>query len=82
MRLLLQWLPVLTMMSEVVSAPPGKPRVMAALRVLELLAQKSNTPLDDELIERLHAILLTKEGADLVDWIVTKVQPMLEQEQE
>lgn len=55
---------------------------MAALRVLELLAQKSNTPLDDELIERLHAILLTKEGADLVDWIVTKVQPIFDQEQD
>lgn len=55
---------------------------MAAIRVLELLAQKSNTPLDDELIERLHAILLTNEGAELVDWIVVKVQPIFLQDEQ
>ena len=80
LRLLLEWMPVLTAAQTVVLAPAGAARVRAALGVLDIIAQKTTTQEDDELIEMLRRVVMTEEGATLVDWLSDKVQSFFEEE--
>lgn len=62
------------MVTAVGAAQPGQDRAVAVVRLLEFLAAKSDTPLDDELLKLIKAILLTKEGGALVDYIATLIK--------
>lgn len=74
LRLLVEWGPVLALCSDVVSSAPGVTRVQATLRVLDLVATKTSTGEDDELIDLLRNVVSTEAGAALVDWVSDKVQ--------
>jgi len=77
-RMLIEFMPIVNGVMLVVNASPGRPRVHAALDVLDLLADMSDTSVDDELIQHIDAVLRTPEGSDLIDWASEQVLRMLE----
>lgn len=79
LRLLVEWGPVLALASEVVSAEPGVARVQATLRVLDVVASKTQIREDDHLIELLRNVVNTEPGAAMIDWISDKVQAMFKE---
>lgn len=79
LRLLVEWGPVLALGSEVVSSPPGIARVQSALRMLDLIAARTQNAQDDQLIDLLRGVVSTAEGAALVDWMSDKVQAMFKE---
>lgn len=79
LRLLVEWGPVLALGSEVVSSPPGIARVQSALRMLDLIAARTQNAQDDQLIDLLRGVVSTAEGAALVDWISDKVQAVFKE---
>ena len=80
-KLLVEWMPVLAAAQNVVIAAPGAARVRAALGVLDIVAQKTSTQEDDELIDMLRRVVMTDEGATLVDWISNKAQKFFVEEE-
>jgi hypothetical protein len=78
LRLLLEWMPVLAMLGNIVNTQAGASRVRAVLDVLDVVADKTTTTQDDQLIELLRAVVVTPQGAALVDWISDKTQAIFE----
>ena len=73
LRLLVEWMPVLSAAQTVILSPAGSARVRAALEVLDIVADKTTTEADDQLVDLLKRVVMTNEGAALVDWISDKV---------
>ncbi len=51
------------------TATPGKDRVYRALDLLDFLAAKTPTGIDNDLLNHLRAVLLTPAGAQLLDYL-------------
>lgn len=81
LRMLVEWMPVLAAAQGVVLSPAGSARVRSALQMLDLVADKTKTPEDDELVELLKRVAMTTEGALLIDWISDKVQALFPEEE-
>lgn len=56
-------------MISISSAPPGKDRVYRALDLLDFLASKTPTPVDNDLLNHLRSVLLTPAGSQLLDYL-------------
>jgi hypothetical protein len=69
LRLLIEWGPAVQLLTAIGVSPPGQPRVLAFVRLLKFASTKTETTLDDELLAHIQAILLTKEGGALVDYV-------------
>jgi hypothetical protein len=69
LRLLIEWGPAVQLLTAIGVSPPGQPRVLAFVRLLKFASTKTETTLDDELLNHIQAILLTKEGIALVDYV-------------
>jgi len=67
------------MLTAVSAAKPGQDRALAVIRLLEFAAARTDTPLDDDLTRLVRAVLLTREGGDLVNYISTLIQGAAEQ---
>lgn len=76
-KLLLEWSPVINFLIAISSATPGKDRVYRTLELLDYLANKTPTPVDNELVELVKGVLLTPQGAELLEYLSKKVQPLL-----
>lgn len=70
---LVEWAPALSLLSEISAASTAKERVDGALKLMRFVATKTQTPIDDELLERLEAVLLSSQGQELFQYIVTLV---------
>lgn len=77
-RLLLEWSPVINYVLAISSAQPGKDRVYRALELLDYLAGKTPTPVDNELLMHARAVLLTPQGGALLDYLAALLQPLLD----
>lgn len=69
LRLLIEWGPAVQLLTAIGVAPPGQPRVLAFVRLLKFASTKTDTPIDDEILAHVQAILLTREGIALVDYL-------------
>lgn len=69
LRLLANWGPLLGHLQAVATAPTAREKALAILRALMFAAGKTNTPVDDEVVKHLEAILRSPEGAALFDWL-------------
>lgn len=78
-RLLLEWSPVLNFLIAITSAAPGKERVYRSLELLDYLATRTSTPIDNDLLGHLRAVLLTPQGGALLDYLAVLAQPMFDQ---
>lgn len=78
LKVLLQWFPVIALLTQLGDAPAGAARAQAALNVLQFLAAKTQLRQDDELVRLLQQILLTDQGKQLVDYIAAEVRKLME----
>jgi hypothetical protein len=72
-RQLVEWAPVLSMLSLISAAPTAKERVDVALKLMRFVATKTDTPVDDDLLERIEAVLNSPAGSELLDYVVRLV---------
>jgi hypothetical protein len=68
-RFVIEWLPALNLIPEISASKPGTERALAACKLVKFIADKTDNEIDNKLTELVTAILLTPEGAALVDWI-------------
>lgn len=79
LRLLLEWFPLVPLVTAMGDARPGLPRVIAAMQVLRFIAGKTAIKQDDELLRLLEDVLLTEQGRALVEYASEEVRRLLEQ---
>lgn len=72
-RLLVEWAPALSLLSEMSAANTAKGRAEGALKLMRFVATKTETPVDDDLCERVEACLLSPQGEELFRYIVALV---------
>lgn len=77
-RLLLEWFPLVPLVTALGDAPAGLPRVMAALQCVRFVAGKTSVKQDDELVHLIEEILLTQQGRALVDYLSAEIAKLLE----
>lgn len=68
-RLLVEWSPAIPLVTAITAAAPGRERVQAVITLLEFLAGKSDTAIDNEVLGLVRKMLLTPEGGALVDYV-------------
>ena len=68
------WAPLLTFAKRFIGTPDPFAKAVMVSEACELLASKTNSGLDDDLVKHLAGLLKTKEGEDLVRWVVAKAQ--------
>jgi hypothetical protein len=72
-RQLVEWAPALSLVSEISSAKTVAEKVEGVLNLTQFVAAKTETPIDDDLLERFEAVLLSPQGKDLMDYIIKLV---------
>ncbi len=79
-RMLVDWAPALSLLSEISAADTAKERAEGALKLMRFVATKTATPIDDDLCERLEACLLSPQGAELFRYLVALAAAVSQQE--
>lgn len=69
-RQLVEWAPALSIVSEISGAGTVQGKVEGVLNLMQFVAAKTATPIDDELLERVEAVLLSPAGQELVNYII------------
>ena len=72
-RMLNEWAPLLGFGQRYLAEPDAYKRAIVVADGLEWLAAKTSSPLDDELVRLVEAVLRTPQGEALVRWGVTKL---------
>lgn len=78
-KLLLEWSPAINYFIAVTQATTQRDRVYRALELCDYLASRTPTPVDNELISAVRAVLLTPQGAALIDYLAGLLKPLMEQ---
>jgi hypothetical protein len=68
LKLISEWLPILARLEAVASAKTPHDRLLAVVALLRVPADKTNTAIDNKVLDHFERILRTPEGAALVDW--------------
>lgn len=72
-RMIVEWAPALSLLSEISAADTAKERAAGALKLMRFVATKTDTPVDDDLLERIEAVLNSPAGSELLDYVVRLV---------
>lgn len=72
----LEWLPIVPLMTTLGDSQPGVPRVMAAVQILRFVTSKTATQEDDRLVLLIEAIVLTEQGRALIDYLAEQIQKL------
>lgn len=72
-KLIADWAPALPLLSEISTAKTAPVRVSAVLKLLRFAATKTAMPQDDEILRHIEAVLLSKEGQELMNYVVALV---------
>ena len=78
LKILIEWAPAINFLMAVTAAPPGRERVYRALELLDYLASRTPSQVDNELLAMIRAVLLTPQGGLLLDYLAAKVKPLFE----
>lgn len=70
------WAPLLTFAQRFLGANDPYAKSLVIGEASEWLASKTDSPLDDELVRHLAAMVKTPEGEAFVKWIVSKIEGM------
>lgn len=81
-RALVEWAPALSLLSEISAASTAKGRADGALKLIRFVATKTDTPIDDDLCERVEACLKSPQGEELFRYIVALVTAVSQAEVE
>jgi hypothetical protein len=80
LKLLVDWAPALQLLSAISTEKTPYGKAEAALDLISFAATKTATPMDDELAERVKAVLLSPAGAELFDYIVRLLNAVMDAE--
>ena len=67
---LVEWAPALSIVSEISGAQTTQGQIDGALKLMRFVASKTGTHIDDDLLERIQAVMESPAGRELVDYIV------------
>jgi hypothetical protein len=67
-RLLAAWAPLLAKLEAVALAKTPAEKALALVAALRLAADKTKTDKDNDVLDRIEAVLKTPEGQALVEW--------------
>jgi len=70
---LVEWAPALSLVSAISAAKTAKEKAEGALNLMQFVAAKTDTKIDDDLLERFEAVLLSPQGQELFDYIAALV---------
>ena len=70
LRILVEWAPLIGLASEISAATTPLERALRISAALRWAARKTGTPVDDEMVDLLEAVLRSKEGQALFDYLV------------
>lgn len=68
---LVDWWPLVLLLQRVAGSKPGQPQAAAVVDALIFLASKTQVDVDDNLAEHLRKVIATKEGGELVEYVVS-----------
>jgi hypothetical protein len=80
-KTLLEWLPVLQFVQDIVSAAPGQARAGKIAVLAEYLASRTTNKVDDRITDLVRQILLTQPGGELVDYLSDLVNKVSEEQE-
>lgn len=78
LKLLLDWFPLVALVTAMGESQRGNPRVLAALQVIRFVAGKTDMPQDDKLVSLVEAIVLTEPGRALVEYLSDEINKLVE----
>lgn len=78
-RVVLEWLPVLQFVQDIVNAAPGQARVGKVAVLAEYLASRTDSSVDDRITDLVRQILLTQPGGELVDYLSDLINKVSEE---
>lgn len=78
LRLVMEWFPIVGLVTAMGEAKRGVPRVMQALQVLRFLATKTHIRQDDELVRLVENVMLTEQGRALIDYCSDEIHKFTE----
>jgi hypothetical protein len=73
-RLLAAWAPLLAKLEAVALAKTPAEKALALVAALRLAADKTKTDKDNNVLDRIEAVLKTPEGQALVEWFALVAQ--------
>lgn len=73
-RLLAAWAPLLAKLEAVALAKTPAEKALALVAALRLAADKTKTDKDNNVLDRIEAVLKTPEGQALVEWFAIVAQ--------
>jgi hypothetical protein len=73
LKLLVDWFPVALLLQRIAGSAPGRSQVAAVMELVRFLASKTEIEVDDRLAELTGKMLETREGGELLDYVVTLV---------
>lgn len=76
LALLNTFAPLLTFGQRFIASPDPYAKAVVISECCEWLAGKTDSGIDDELVKHVVALLKTREGENLVRWVVGKIEAM------
>jgi hypothetical protein len=73
-RLLAAWAPLLAKLEAVATAKTPQEKALALVAALRMAADKTKTDKDNNVLDRIEAVLKTPEGQALVEWFALVAQ--------
>lgn len=73
LKLLAEWAPLLNRLQMVALAKEPHDQALAVVSALQWAAGKSTTEMDDQALAHVEAVLKTKEGQAMFNWVVGKI---------
>jgi hypothetical protein len=73
LRMLAEWAPLLNRLQMIALASEPHDQAMAVVSALQWAAGKSATELDDQALAHVEAVLKTKEGQAMFNWVAEKI---------
>ena len=81
-RLVTEWGPALSMLSALSAAASPKERASLVVRLARFAATKTETKVDDVLLEKVQAVIESQPGAELVEALLVVFQGLASAEVE
>lgn len=73
LRMLAEWAPLLNRLQMIALAKEPHDQALAVVSALQWAAGKSANTVDDEALAHVEAVLKTKEGQAMFNWVVEKI---------
>ena len=73
LRMLAEWAPLLNRLQMIALAKEPHDQALAVVSALQWAAGKSANEIDDQALAHVEAVMRTKEGQEMFNWVVEKI---------